>query len=302
MDYENPDIVGIGICTVDHLLSVPKMPLDNETIRAKDYLRQCGGLASAAMVAAARLGAKAKIIARIGDDEDGQYIREDFDKEGVDTSKLMIEPGSQSHTSVILVNENTGDRSIITRWATGAPISPQEFTRDDITSAKVLFVDNVTDATRQAVRWANEAGLHIVIDPARPYEIMKAILPDVTVPIVSEHFASEWMPDAPPEAAAQALYDMGATIAIVTLGARGSVVCSDAGVQAFPTFPVEVVDTTGAGDAFHGAFMVALLHEEWSLEQKVRFAAAVGAMNCRAMGGRTGLPTRAEVDAFLAAQ
>lgn len=302
MEHKNPDIVGIGICTVDHLLSVPKMPVDNETVRAKDYLRQCGGLASAAMVAASRLGARTKIIARIGDDDDGQYIRDDFDNEGVDTSKLLVEPNSRTHISVILVNEHTGDRSIVTRWATGAPISPQEFTREDITSARVLFVDNVTDATRQAVQWAKEAGLHIVIDPARPYDVMKEILPDVTVPIVSEHFAKDWMPDAPPEVVAQALYDLGAKIAIVTLGARGSVVCSDAGVQAFPTFPVDVVDTTGAGDAFHGAFMVALLHDEWELAQKVRFAAAVGAMNCRAMGGRTGLPTRAEVDEFLASR
>ena len=173
-------------------------------------------------------------------------------------------------------------------------------TQEDIRSAKVLFVDDVTDATLQAAQWAKDAGVHVVIDPAQMFAGSQPILPYVDVPIVPEHFANDWMPDEPPENVVEALYDMGASIAIVTLGEHGCVVCSDEGVQRFPTFPVEVVDTTGAGDAFHGAFMVALLHEEWDIAQKVQFASAVGAMNCRSMGGRTGLPTLTEVDAFIA--
>ena len=293
------DIVGIGVCTVDHLVRVPHMPRDNETMPAVNYLRQSGGLASSALAAAARLGARTKIIGRIGDDEAGQHIRRELDDEGVDTAHLLVEAGSDSHIAVILVNAQTGDRSIITRPPTGSPISPHDLKRADIAQAKVLFVDDVSPATRQAAAWAREAGMWVVMDPGCPYEIAREILPYVDAPIVSEHWAADWMPNQPAEAVVETLYGAGAKIAIVTLGERGCVVRSDEGLQTFPAYPVEVVDTTGAGDAYHGAFMYALL-QDWDLGRRVRFAAAVGSLNCRALGGRAALPTRAEVDEFLA--
>ena len=293
-----PDIVGIGVCTVDHLMTVPHMPGDNINMKASMYLRQPGGLASCALVAAARLGARAKIIALVGDDAAGQYIRHELESEGVDASKLITRAGSESHVSLILVDERTGDRSIITRPPTGRPIALGEITREDITAARVLFIDDVTELTLQAARWAQEANMKVLLDPARPYEIIKAILPYVDVPIVPEQWAEAWMPGRPPEAVAEALRAGGAAIAAVTLGARGSVVSWEGGTWHIPAFQVDVVDTTGAGDAYHGAFMAALL-EDWDVPRMARFAAAVGSLNCRAMGGRTALPTRHEVDTFL---
>jgi len=294
-----PDIVGIGVCTVDHLMTVPHMPGNNVNMKASSYLRQPGGLASCALVAAARLGARAKIIALVGDDADGQYIRDELESEGVDASQLIARAGGESHVSLILVDEGTGDRSIITRPPTGKPIALSEITREDITSAKVLFIDDVTELTLQAARWAREANMKVVLDPARPYAIIKEILPYVDVPIVPEQWAEAWMPGQAPEAVAEALREGGAAIAAVTLGARGSVVAWEGGTRHIPAFQVDVVDTTGAGDAYHGGFMAALL-EDWEAPRMARFAAAVGSLNCRAIGGRTALPTRAEVDTFLA--
>ena len=293
-----PDIIGIGICTVDHLLSVSQMPEYGLAIKASKYLQQSGGLVASALVAAARLGASTKIYSRIGDDDEGQYIKHDLEQEGVDASKLIIEANTDTHISVILVDKNTGERSFVSRWATGSPIAVNEINREDITSAKILFLDAVTDCTLQAAQWAREAGVTVVIDPSSPFEVTKALLPWVDVPIVPESFAKEWMPDKPAEAVVEALYKLGARIAIVTLGERGCMVCSAEGIQAIPTIPVDVIDTTGAGDAFHGAFMYGLL-QDWTVPQMARFASAVGAMNCRFLGGRTGLPTRQQVDEFL---
>ena len=295
------DIVGIGVCTVDHLVTVPRMPHRNENMRALNYARQPGGLASCALVAAARLGARCKIVARIGDDDIGAYIRQDLQEESVDVSKLLVEAGTESHVSVILVDETTGERSIITRPPTGQPIAPNEIQRADITAAKILFLDNINEATMQAARWAREAGLKIVLDPSCPYAEIKPLLEYVDVPIVPEYWARAWLPGQPPASAAERLYAEGAEIAIVTLGEKGAVACWDEGTHAFAAYPVDVVDTTGAGDAYHGAFMAALL-QDWSVPRMARFAAAVGSMNCRAMGGRSALPTRPEVDRFLAAQ
>ena len=294
------DIIGIGVCTVDHIVTVPRLPHRNENMPALNYSKQPGGLASCALAAAARLGARTKIIARIGDDDNGAYIRDDLLREGVDVSRLLVEPGSESHVSVILVDEPTGERSIITRPPTGAPISPAEISREDITGARVLFVDTLSDITLQAARWAREAGMRIVLDPASPYAAIKPLLELVDVPIVPEAWAAALMPDAPPAAIAKRLFEEGASIAIVTLGERGSVLCWDGGVLEIPAFTVEVADTTGAGDAYHGAFMYALL-QDWDVPRMASFASAVGSMNCRAIGGRSALPTRREVEAFLAA-
>lgn len=296
-----PDIVGIGVCTVDHLVTVARMPARNENMTAINYDRQPGGLAAIALIAAARLGARVKLIARIGDDETGAYIGRVLQEEGVDASHLLVEPGGQSHVSVILVHEASGDRSIIARPTTGKPVSPREFTREDITAARALFIDTLNEATLQAARWAKEAGLKVLLDPALSYDEIKPLLKYVDVPIVPEYWARALMPGQPPAAVAERLRDEGAEIAVVTLGERGAVAAWEKGTQAFPAYPVDVVDTTGAGDAYHGAFLYALL-QDWDLPRMARFASAVGSMNCRAIGGRNALPTRSEVDQFMARQ
>ena len=293
------DIIGIGVCTVDHIMTVPAMPGDNVNMRAGQYARQPGGLASCALAAAAKLGAQCQIIAQLGDDDDGQYIRARLHSEGIDTSLLLTRPGSQSQVSLILVNDSSGERSIVTRLPTGDSIAAGEIQRADIISARALFVDNINDATLQAASWARQAGMRVVLDPARPYTEIKPLLRLVDVPIVPEAWARAWLPDAPPAAVCQRLCAQGASIAAVTLGERGAVVGWDGQTRHFPAYAVDVVDTTGAGDAYHGAFLYALL-QGWDVPRMARFAAAVGALNCRALGGRSALPTLDEAQALLA--
>ncbi len=294
-----PDIIGIGVCTVDYLVIVPRLPHRNENMRAQMFARELGGLASIALIAAARLGARARLIARIGDDDAGDYIRSALLDEGIDASQLLVEAGGESHVSVIVVDEPSGDRSIMTRLPTGKPVAADDIQRDDIASARVLFVDNINAATLQAARWAREAGKHVVLDPSRPYAEIKPLLKYVTVPVVPEAWARAWLPGCPVGAVAERLCQEGAEIAVVTLGERGAVASWDGQTQAFPAFAVDVVDTTGAGDAYHGAFMYALL-QGWDVPRMARFAAAVGALNCRALGGRSALPSLDEVERFLA--
>ena len=294
-----PDIVGIGVCTVDHIVTVPRLPKRNENMRALSYTRELGGLASIALIAAARLGASAKIIGRVGDDENGEFIRATLDREGVDVGRLLRQPGTESHVSVILVDEATGERSIITRPPTGAPISLGEISREEITGARVLFVDAVNALTMLAARWAREAGMRVVLDPGSPYTEIRPLLDLVDVPIVPEAWARALMPAEPPGSVAGRLVAEGADIAVVTLGERGSVVCWAGGRADIPAYDVEVADTTGAGDAYHGAFMYALLHA-WDVPRMARFASAVGSLNCRAVGGRSALPRLDEVETLLA--
>ncbi len=294
-----PDIIGIGVCTVDYLVIVPRLPQRNENMRARTFARELGGLASIALIAAARLGARAKLVTRIGDDEAGAYIRGALLAEGIDISQLLVEAGSESHVSVIVVDEPSGDRSIMTRPPTSQPVGAQELRRADIGDARVLFVDKCNEATLQVAKWAREVGSHVVLDPSQPYAEVKPLLEHVTVPIVPEAWARAWMPDRPVSAVAERLCQEGAEIAIVTLGERGAVASWGGQTQTFPAFAVDVVDTTGAGDAYHGAFMYALL-QGWDVPRMATFAAAVGALNCRALGGRSALPGLDEVERFLA--
>ena len=302
MNYDNsPDVIGIGTCTADMLFVVPQLPAYGRSWRASQYLRQAGGPVSTALVTLARLGVSTRFIGRAGDDPEGVFIREEFQKEGVDVSRFMLEPDVFSRAVLVLVDQKTGERCFTSRRETNTPLAISDLDRQEIASAKVLHLDDADEASVQAAKWAKAAGVTVVLDGTwHSDELIELLLPLIDIPIVSEAFAGGWMPDAPPEAIVEGLYEFGASIAVVTLGERGCVAKSEAGILKFPAFPVEVVDTTGAGDAFHGGFIYGVL-QDWSASEIVRFASAVASINCRQLGGRSGLPTVEEVHQFLEA-
>ncbi len=291
-------VIGMGVCTVDYLFTVPHMPIDGVSIKAGQHIKQPGGLVSTALATLAKLGISCEVVSRLGDDEEGHYIRDQLQREGIGTDYLLSEPDTVSHVVAVLVDEQTGERSFVSRWPTGSPLRVDEIPYEGVVGADILFVDSVNEATLAAASWAHESETWVVLDPSQPYDTLLPLLKLTDVPIVPESFAQDWMPDAPPEAVVKTLYEQGAKIAVLTLGERGCVVAWDDDVARFPALSIDVVDTTGAGDAFHGGFMYGML-QDWDMPQIVRFASAVGALNCRFLGGRAGLPTREEVDEFL---
>ena len=291
-------VIGIGGCTLDYLFTVPQLPVYGISMQAGEHIKQPGGLIGTALATLAKLDVSCEVVSRLGDDEEGQYIRDQLQREGVGTEYLLVEPNTESHVVAVLVDQKTGERSFVSRWPTGSPLRVDEIPRGRVTGADILFVDRATEATLAAASWAREAGTRVVLDPSQPYEELQPLLKLTDVPIMPEWFAQEWMPDATPERVVEQLADEGANIAVLTLGERGCVAAWDEKVARFPALPIDVVDTTGAGDAFHGGFMYGML-EGWDVPQIIQFASAVGALNCRYLGGRAGLPTREEVDEFL---
>ena len=300
MNQDNsPDVIGIGTCTADMLFVVPQPPTYGKSWRASQYLRQAGGPVSTALVTLARLGVSTRYVGRAGDDPEGVFIREEFQKEGVDVSRFMLEPNVFSRAVLVLVDQATGERCFTSRRETNTPLAISDLDRQEIESARVLHLDDAEEASVQAAKWARAAGVTVALDGTwYSEELEELLLPLVDMPIVSEVFAQGWMPGASPEAVVEKLYEFGARIAAVTLGERGCVAKSEAGVLTFPAFPVDVVDTTGAGDAFHGGFIYGVL-QDWDAAETVRFASAVASLNCRQLGGRSGLPTVNEVNQFL---
>ena len=167
-------------------------------------------------------------------------------------------------------------------------------------NARILHLDDADPACMQAARWAREAGNTVVYDGTWLHEDLNEFLPLVDMPIVSEPMVRRWMPDATPQQVVDRLHGYGAKIAVYTLGERGTIVRWREGTFTYPAFPVEAVDTTGAGDAFHGAFIYGLL-QHWPVSDIIRYASAAAALNCRQLGGRSGLPNLSATEDFIAA-
>lgn len=293
------DVVGLGLCTLDHLFVVPHPPTFERGAPVRAYSTQGGGPVATALVALARLGAHVGFIGRIGDDEAGHFIRQDFERYGVDTSHLEAEPGRVSAVSLCLVSEATGDRSFCVRGTDVTPIKPEELDREYLLSARFLHLDGFAEASAAAAMMAKEAGVHTVYD-AGYYGPKSVELIRVTDTLIASEYFARSHSSRPPEEIAVEMLDLGPSTVCITLGARGCVVATRDEVFHQPAFKVHVVDTTGAGDVFHGAFIFGMLRG-YSLRRTAEFASAVAAIKCTKLGGRAGIPTLEQTEEFLAA-
>jgi len=289
------DVIGIGMSTVDNLFIVPHAPGFGQKCRAVDYSRQGGGPVATAMVALARLGAKVSFIGKTGDDPDGDFIKDELLKEGVDISRFITECDAKSRVVLVLVDQYSGERCFTPRVETCSPLKIDELDKDFITSAKILHLDDADEASITAAKWAKTSGIRVVYDGGWYTENACELLKLTDVAIVSKMFASEMAPGMSFTEVTQKLFAMGSKIGIVTLGENGCVVTHSEGTFQYPAYhQVEVVDTTGAGDVFHGAFIYGML-QNWDVKKMAEFASATAALSCLKLGGRAGIPNLKEV-------
>ena len=293
------DVVGLGYCSLDYLGIVPGRPeFDVDTVTLSDFARSGGGPVSTALVALARLGARTGYIGVLGKDEGGAFLRREFEREGVDLSRLRVQAGARTQICIVLVEAGTGRRSILCYRAKGELVL-DETDRTYISSARYLHLDgNHMDAAITAARWARADGVKVSFDANRPRPRLDELLPLVDVLIASERFPPAYTGQEDQVQAGRSLLEIGSEIVVITLGAEGCLCLWEDGVSRVPGFQVDVVDTTGAGDAFHGAFLYGLL-QGWELERTAVFANAVAAINCTHLGGRAGLPSLSEAEIFL---
>jgi sugar/nucleoside kinase (ribokinase family) len=236
-------------------------------------------------------------VGRVGDDDEGRFLRAELARHGVDTTGLRSVPG-RSRVALVLVDEASGERGFVSSPESHPPLTSGDFDPSDLAGARVVHIDDADDAGLQAALWGRQAGATVVFDGTWQSDHLAAFLPCVDYAVVSEFFARRWLPDADDEQILQRLVTLGAGAAVLTLGARGCVALADDAIQRCPAATASVVDTTGAGDAFHGGFIFGLL-QDWPLERTLPFAAATAALNCRALGGQIGLPTLEEVAQML---
>ncbi|MFA6931010.1 MAG: PfkB family carbohydrate kinase [Lentisphaeria bacterium] len=292
------DFIGLGFCSNDHLCLLPRIPVD-EKLAMLEHQIQGGGPAATASVAAARLGVSSAFIGTIGDDSSGQLIRQDFQKEKVYTGAMQVRKGADSPIAYCWIDAPSGKRSVA--WTRGnlAELTASEVDIDLVAQAKILHLDgHQPKAALAAAKKAHEKGVLVNLDAGTLRDGVPELLPYVDLLIASEGFARQYSGESDLEKAVLKLAKCGSRVVGCTMGEEGSMLYDQGKFIRCSAFKVKVVDTTGCGDVFHAAFGLRYL-ETQDLYECQRFAAAVSALKCRCLGGRAGIPTRAEVHEFL---
>ena len=294
------DAVALGLNAVDHLIVVPQYPGFNSKVPLISHTIAPGGQCATAMVALARLGMLASYIGKIGSDDFGRLQLHSLESEGVESSGVMMVEGAESQIAYIIVDQPSGERTVIWHRDERLMIGVDEVDQTAVTSGRALLLDahNVA-ASIAAARFARAAGIPTVLDIDSIYPGSEELLPLIDFLISSTSFPLRLTKEPDLRAALKKLKDMtGSWFVAATLGREGVLAYFQGEYIHSPAFTVECRDTTGAGDAFHGGFMYGLL-AGLSVEETLKFANAVAGLKCRAIGARTALPTLEEVNALL---
>jgi len=305
-----PPILVVGSINIDLVARVDRFPAPGETIAGGDLRQIAGGKGANQAVAVARLGGRAAMVGRVGDDAFGTSMREQLAREGVDVSHVRLSKGTPTGSAVILVDA-AGRNSIVVSAGANGRLSPDDLRAAEpvIRSAACVVAQlEVPLAVVEAVaEMCRAAGVPMILDPAPvpPGGLPEALFGvDVLTPNRTEALQLVGRGTADrvePTRLATELLGRGPRAVVLKLDAEGALVADAASVRAVAAFPVEVLDSTAAGDAFTGALAVAMA-EGRSLDEAVVFANAAGALCCEGFGAQPALPARAAVDRLVASR
>jgi len=298
--HDEIKVVGLGQASLDYLGRVPLFPQEDQKSELLDLEMQCGGPASTALVTLARLGVKTSFLGSVSDDFFGREILKSLENEGVDISCLKVTPGHTSQFAFIAVSKEEGKRTVFWHRGSAPPLQRQEVNLDLFPNAQILHLDGLMiEASLEAAHKARQMNMKVVMDAGTLREGSLDVVPLVDVLIASERFAEPLVGrNALPERALKALGSLGAREVVITLGPRGSTGWDRGKILHQDVYRVDPVDTTGAGDVYHGAYIYGIL-QDWEMAQCMRFASAVAAMNCRHVGARKGIPNLEQVRSFM---
>jgi len=295
------DVVGLGEIAIDHLCIVPRAPGMPDKVRMSRYEAQGGGQVATAMVACQRLGLKTKFLGKVGDDDDGRLSIDELLREGVDASGVRVAKGAATQLAVILIDEHSGERTVVWNCDEESMLRPSELRREEVVQARALHIDATGLAFGlEPLQWAREAGVVTSIDIDHLLPDTAAALELVDLCIVPETFPRELTGERDLERAMRAMHEVNPrAVLCVTLGAEGCIAWDDGALVREPAFRVRPIDTTACGDVFHAAFLFAAL-QGYPLRRAMRFSNAAAAIKTLKLGGRPGIPTLAEVEKLLA--
>jgi sulfofructose kinase len=286
---DRADIVAIGLNATDTLIRVPRFPAFDSKTRILSSRILPGGQAATAAVACRLWGLRSRYVGKIGDDAAGRLQREEFAREGVEAHLVEV-PDCASQLAFIIVDQETGERTILWQRDDRLDLRPEELPREWICSARLVHVDGHPCApAAAAARWAREAGAVVTADLDNIYSGVEELLEDVDFMIGSRDFPERLLGTAELfESLPEITRRFGCRVAGSTLGRDGVLAWDGARFHYSPAFQVDAVDTTGAGDVFHAGFAYSLLRGD-ALPVILEFSCAAAGLNCTALGARGGI-------------
>ncbi len=301
-----PKIVVVGSVNMDLIVKLKKLPVVGETVIGGTFKMSPGGKGANQAVAAAKLGAEAYFIGRIGSDDFGKALMENFKRNGVNAEYVIVD--RDAHTGVALIMVDQAGKNLIA-VASGAnsrcSVEDVDKARDLIEKASVVLLqlEIPVEVVQHAAFLARRAGAKVILNPAPARTLPKSLfeLVDVIVPneVEAEVLTGISVKDLnSAREAGEKLQRYGTEAVVVTLGERGAFILDKEGYELVQGFKVEAVDTTGAGDAFCGALAFALASGK-SLKEAVFIANCAGALATTKIGAQEALPTLEDLESFL---
>lgn len=298
-------IVVVGSLNMDLVVTAPRHPQPGETILGGEFNTFPGGKGANQAVAAARLNAPVVMIGRVGNDAFGDQLLETLTHDQVDTAYVVRDKNSSTGIALITVAAS-GQNTIVVASGANARVSPEQILSAEATfeGARVLLLqlECPLPAVAQAIQLARKHNVPIVLNPAPAQTLSASLLAEVDylIPNQTELALLTGSPaSTPPQLAASLLQQSGIRHVIITLGEGGVLIVEGGQTVHLPAYQVPVIDTTAAGDAFVGAFAVALM-ENYSTHEAAIWGNAAGALAVGRAGAQPSLPTRTELEAFLA--
>ena len=296
------DVVGFGTNAVDFLIQVPEYPPFNSKVELVDYVQAAGGEVATTMAGLQRLGLKTAYIGRFGSDAAGDLGMQTLRDEGVDVAYSEKIDGAKTQIAFIVIDARSGERTVIWQRDEKLSYGESEAPLDAVTRCKVLhFTPHDAKACLQMALRAKENGVAVSIDIDNVFDGISELLPHVDIMIASAEFPRKFLGINDHREALRELQSrFGSNVVGVTLGKAGSLLlCDDSFIETSGfDVPNGCKDTTGAGDAFRVGLLYGMLTGE-SVEEAARMANAVAALKCRAIGARTALPNRDELNDLI---
>lgn len=292
------DVAGIGINAYDTIIELSRFPTPDAKMEIASARILAGGQVASAIVACGMWGLKTRYAGKIGDDAAGEFHRQEFQRAGVETHLIVVSKCA-SQSSYVLVNQQTGERTILWQRDARQSLQPGDIRKEWAANARLLLVDgHDTRAAVTAAQWAREAGIPVLADLDNIYPGIEELLQVTDYPVTSREFPERLTGESNLLKALPVIRQrFGSRVVATTLGKGGVLAWDGTHFSYRPAYDVAVRDTTGAGDIFHAAFAYGIL-QDWPLHRTLDFGSAAAALNCTATGARGGIKTVAEIEAL----
>jgi sulfofructose kinase len=290
------DVVGVGINATDMVIRLPRFPSPDSKLELISAQIKLGGQVATAMVACHRWGLRTRYIGKIGDDAVGKFQAREMAREGVESHWIKA-ANSTSQTSFILVDNRSGERTILWKREPRIAIVPSDLRHRWLRGCRALLVDgHDTEASTRVARWACGQEIPVIADLDNLYPGVKGLLKYVDFPVTSKDFPERLTGERDLLKSLPRIHSQfKCRLTIATLGKLGAIAWNGERFFLVPGFKIRAIDTTGAGDIFHAGFIYGILLG-WPIEVILEFSNAAAALNCTALGARGRIGTLAEID------